>query len=54
MSNALSWHLEACYSLGAEETTVAVDGVRYSFNLWGMYQENKMAGTKRRIRRLVE
>jgi hypothetical protein len=51
MSNELSWHLEECYLLGFGETSFAVDGVHYYFNLKAMYQENPKTGTKRRIRR---
>jgi hypothetical protein len=53
MTNAISWHLEECYSLGAGERAVAVDGMHYYFNLWETYQKNTVTGAKRRIRRLV-
>jgi len=53
MSNALSWHLEECYTRGLAATAVTEDGVQYYCNQTAMYRSNAMTGANRRIRRWI-
>jgi len=53
MGNALSWHLEECYTRGLAATAVTEDGVHYYCNLTAMCRSNAMTGANRRIRRWI-
>jgi len=53
MGNALSWHLEECYTRGLAATAVTEDGVHYYCNLTAMCRRNAMTGANRRIRRWI-